>query len=634
MKTVSSALLLIATFCLATAAEPLDGSTLSIIPQPAKLERLPGSFLVTPETLVVADPQSARTARQLVQYLQPAMGFELKSSGEPGAAKSTITLQEDALLAALGGEGYRLQVRPEGIRIVAAGQAGLFYGVQSLRQLLAPAIFGSAPVAGGRWTVPAVSIEDAPRFPWRGYMLDCGHAFQTVDYVKRFLDLMAIHKLNTFHWHLTDNCTWAMEIKGYPQLTSPAARVPAVKAPGYYTQSEIRDVVDYAAGRHITIVPEIDVPGHSTAALLACPELRCPVPDKVAKDGKPVPVKSYCAGNEKTYEFLEAVFSQVMELFPGPYVHIGADEVGKASWEQCPLCQARLKREHLSTAQDLQGYFTRRIGRFLQSKGRRVVGWQEIMQGGMDPGTTVMSWTSMDAGIAAAQQGHDVVMAPQAAVYFGSASPALYAVYRFDPAAPGKLTPAQAAHVLGGQACRWGGLGGELSESDNDQSAFPRIAALSEALWTPAGGRDYDEFVPRLQAQLARYAELGVAIGRYETAPGIGTWEIKTKMDSPQTMEWPIEAGLIKAAGSYRIKFLADKGNALWVRSVEILQDSKVLAASPVAEFNSSAEAKNNPCPLILPAFGSGPLTLRASVCPKAWDRKISRGIILIEKVR
>ena len=601
---------------------------ISIIPQPLKQTVTAGSFELTAAMVIVADARSVETARQLVKALQPAMGFELRIADQRGGAASVITLCEDAGLVSLGTEGYQLTVETAGIRLAAASQTGLFYGIQTLRQLLPVEVFESTLNRDVKWVVPCVSIEDKPRFKWRGFMLDCGHAFQTVDYVKRFLDLMALHKLNIFHWHLTDNCTWAIEIKGFPQLLSPEVRVPGVKSPGYYTQAEIRDVVQYAAERHISIVPEIDVPGHSTVALLALPELRCPVPDKVDNDGKASPRKSYCVGNEKTYQFLETVFSQVMDLFPGPYIDIGADEVGKQSWERCPLCQAKMKQQHLTTTQDLQGYFVRRIGGFIESKGRKVVGWQEIMQGGMNPGTIVMSWTDMKAGIAAAKQGHDVVMTPQAATYFTTRKSSMSAVYNLDPAAPGVLTPNEAAHVLGGEACRWGDLGGVISESENDRAVFPCIAALSEALWTPVTNRNYDGFILRLQGQLSRYAALGVKINGCEMAPSIGTWEIR----GLKTLEWPITAG-VNGAGRYRVKFVHEKGDALWVQSAEIVQGGKVLVASPKLDFNPAEKPNNNPWLFDLPAFAPGPLTLRATVCSKFLNqnRKYSRGVVLIE---
>ena len=636
MKIFLTALIMnIAALFLVQAAAAIDEPLISIIPQPAKMERVSGSFQIAPETLVVADERSSNTARQLIQWLKPAMGFELKLSDEPGSAKSTIRLTEDAKCISLGAEGYQLKVSPDGIQINAASQAGLFYGIQSLRQLLPPQIFAAGPSAEKSWSVPCVLIEDKPRFAWRGFMLDCGHAFQTVSYVKRFLDLMAIHKLNIFHWHLTDNCTWAVEIIGYPQLTSPDARVPAVRAPGFYTQAEIRDVVQYAAERHITIVPEIDVPGHSTSALLALPELRCPVPAKVGPDGKTAPWKSYCVGNEKTYQFLEAVISQVIDLFPGPYVHIGADEVGKLNWEQCPLCQAKMQQEHLVTTRDLQGYFTRRIGKYIESKGRKVVGWQEIMQGEMNPGTIVMSWTDMKAGIEAAKQGHDVVMMPQAAMYFSPGIPAMSATYNLDPSAPEILTPDEAAHILGGEACHWGGLTGRLSESQNDHAAFPRIAALCESLWTPVERRDYDGFISRLQVQLSRYAALGVDLGGCELAPSIGTWEVNRKTKYPKSLEWPITAG-IKGAGRYKIKFVHDKGDRLWVQSAQIIQDGKVLVASKALDFKPSEKPNNNPWVFDLPPFAAGQLILRVSACPKFLDarRTYSRGAVLVEPVK
>ena len=589
----------------------------AIVPQPVKMEVATGSFTLTADTAVVADHASAATALQLVDYLAPATGFALKVATAPVTAKTTITLKEDASLSTLGKEGYRLVVTPEAIQITAAGQAGLFYGVQTLRQLLPPQIFSTSPASDMTWTVPCVTVEDHPRFAWRGLMLDSGHDFQNKAFVLRFIDLMALHKLNLFHWHLTDLGTWSIEIKGRPKLLDAATRGPGVK-PGFYTQSEIREVVRYAADRHITILPEIDMPGHEPPALLAYPELNCPIP----QSGRPW---SFCVGNEKTYAFLEEVLGQIVELFPGTFVHIGGDECPKDRWLLCPVCQAKMKAEHLATGEELQSYFIRRIEKFLQSKKRRLIGWDEILEGGLAPNATVMSWRGMNGGIAAAKADHDVVMAPTAWTYFDYPNTPMEKVYSFEPV-PNDLTAAQQTHVLGAQAQMW--TDKHESETQIDALVYPRAAALAEVVWSPVESRNYEAFEARMQSHLPRLAALGVHYNPMTARTTVGKWATKTIMKTPATMEWPIAKG-IKGAGHYTISFQYEGGSSrLIIYAVEIVQDGKVLAADKHDGYTGASDFKNV-YDVELPALTGTPATLRATV---STDRPDSQGHILIEK--
>jgi len=482
----------------------------AIVPLPVKMEVGDGAFAITPGTAVVADEPSTVTARQLVDYLKPSMGFTLNVvRTAPADAKAVITLAQDAGLSQLGKEGYRLEVTPISIKVSAADQAGLFYGVQTLRQLLPANVFASAPVKDTAWTVPCVKIEDQPRFAWRGLMLDCGHDFQRKEFVLRFIDLMALHKFNLFHWHLTDLGTWSIEIKGHPELLEPATRRPAVK-PGHYTQDEIREVVNYAAARHITILPEIDMPGHETPALLAYPELDCPLPQGLDKKGNPARPYQFCIGNEKTFTFLEEVLTQIVELFPGKYVHIGGDECHMERWLQCPICQARMKAENLKTGEELQSYLVKRIEKFLHSKNRRLIGWADILDGGLAPDAIVMPWRHRSAirdGIAAAQAGHDVVMAPSDWTYLEIPQTPIEKVYSFEPISP-ELTAEQAKHILGAQGQMW--TDKHESEELIDALVYPRAAALSEVVWSPATHRDYAAFATRLRRHLPRLEALGI----------------------------------------------------------------------------------------------------------------------------
>ncbi len=592
----------------------------AIVPLPVKMEAGDGAFTITAGTVVVTDEASAPTARQLVDYLKPATGMALNVAPRtPPGNQAVIALAQDQGLAHLGREGYQLTVTPQAIRISSAGQAGLFYGVQTLRQLLPRQIFSATPVGAVAWTVPCVQIEDTPRFAWRGLMLDSGHDFQRKAFVERFIDLMSLHKFNLFHWHLTDLGTWSVEIKGRPKLLEAATRGPGVK-PGHYTQDEIREVVRYAAERHITILPEIDMPGHEPPALLAYPELDCPLP----REGRPW---QFCVGNENTYAFLQEVLGQIVELFPGPYVHVGGDECPKDRWLRCPLCQDRMKKEQLANGEELQSYFIRRIEQFLQSKGRRLIGWDEILEGGLAPRATVMSWRGMGGGIAAAKAGHDVVMAPTAWTYFDYPNTPLEKVYSFEPV-PGELSAEQAQHVLGAQAQMWTDT--HPSEDRIDALVYPRAAALADVVWSPAASRNYAAFLVRLQAHLPRLAALGV---RYKPVPAAGTvagrWAPEHTSPTPKVVDWPLAKGLV-GPGRYEITFQYEHGASRYqIHAAEIVQDGKVLATDKHFGWTGASD-QDNVYQVELPQTADTPLTLRATVSTDAGSD--SHGRITIAK--
>ncbi|MBN2580719.1 MAG: beta-N-acetylhexosaminidase [Pirellulales bacterium] len=495
----------------------------AVIPLPVRCETAEGEFLFDAQTAIVTDAASRETARQLAACLEPATGLNFKITETAGSDGNVIVLKQDSGLKNLGTEGYRLEVTPRQVALTAPTQAGLFYAVQTLRQLLPPQIFSSQPVKNVVWKIPCVKIEDYPRFVWRGLMLDSGHDFQNLPFVYRFIDFMALHKFNTLHWHLPDLGTWPLEIKKYPKLLDASTRGPGVKQ-GHYTQDQVRKVVQYAAERHITVVPEIDMPGHSTPALLAYPELNCPIP----QEGRPW---QYCVGNEKTYEFLEYVLTEVLDLFPSKFIHIGGDECPKDRWQQCPLCQAKMKAENLKDGNELQSYFIKRIEKFLNSKGRRLIGWDEILEGGLAPNAAVMSWRGMQGGIEAAKTDHDVVMAPTTYTYFdypqtadGQSDPGanngapvtLDTVYGFEPV-PKELTSAQAAHVLGAQAQSWSDR--HPTEPQIEALVYPRACALIEVLWSPKQSRQYAAFFQRLQQHEERLKALGVHSRPLSTIP-------------------------------------------------------------------------------------------------------------------
>jgi hexosaminidase len=503
----------IALLVLLVAGDSTPLPPVTVVPRPAFVEQGTGWFTARATTPVVAAPPSdsavaalAALAREILQGHAPR--------GEAGGTLRLELAPSDGLLA----EGYELTATPGGVTLRGGGPAGLFYGLQTLRQLL--------PVDGsGR--VPAVTIRDAPRFPYRGMHLDVGRHLFPVAFIKRYIDLLARYKLNVFHWHLTEDQGWRLEIRKYPRLTSVGAwRRETVLGNqlrpyqgdgrpygGFYTQDDVREIVAYAAARHVTVIPEIELPGHSVAALAAYPELACtPGPFEVGTTWG-VYEDIFCP-SERTFAFLEDVLGEVLELFPSPYIHIGGDEVPKRRWKESPVAREVIRREGLADENELQGWFVRRIEAFLRSRGRRIIGWDEILEGGLAPDATVMSWRGVAGGIDAARQRHDVIMSPGSHLYFDHYQGArgieplaiggyttLERVYGFEPVPPA-LTPEEARHVLGAQANVWTEY---IPTADQvEYMAFPRMLALAEVVWTPAAERSWADFARRLPDQLAR----------------------------------------------------------------------------------------------------------------------------------
>jgi hexosaminidase len=496
-------------------------SNIAIIPQPQSIEVGEGTFTISTDTVIVATGDVVPVATLLAELLRSATGFELpvKDTGE-----NAITL---TLIEGDASEGYSLVVSEAEIRIEATTPAGLFYGVQTLRQLLPAAIESNEPVRDVTWSIPAVTINDAPRFSWRGLHLDVGRHFFGVEFVKKFIDLMALYKFNIFHWHLTEDQGWRIEIKQYPKLTEigskrretpiPANRHQGDGKPygGFYTQDEVREIVAYAAQRSITIVPEIEMPGHALAALASYPELGCVGKDYEVRTTWGIAKDVFCAGKEAVFTFLEDVLTEVLELFPSEFIHIGGDECPKDRWQVCPDCQARIKAEGLGNEHELQSYFIRRIEKWLNGKGRRLVGWDEILEGGLAPNATVMSWRGSQGGIDAANAGHDVVMSPNTACYLDyyqsedtDSEPAaiggyisLERAYLFQPI-PEDIAPEKAHHILGGQGNVWTEY--MPTEEQVEYMTYPRAIALAEVLWSYPEKRDFRAFTNRLGTQLER----------------------------------------------------------------------------------------------------------------------------------
>ncbi|MFK8057971.1 MAG: beta-N-acetylhexosaminidase [Saprospiraceae bacterium] len=502
-----------------------------IIPQPTELTVAKGRFLVYSDTKIAC----SSSLKQEADYLAALLGSNTTVDTQVGA-KGSIQLVINPTIE--GEEGYTLSVTYDAIVISGKTAKGIFYGIQSLRQLL-PAGIENGTASSEELTIPAVEITDSPRYGYRGMHLDVGRHFFPVEKVKKYIDLLAMHKMNTFHWHLTEDQGWRIEIKKYPKLTEVGGyrKGTAIglagtrNAPytyddvpygGFYTQDEIREVVAYAGARHITVIPEIELPGHSSAALAAYPQFGNNTgPYDVAK--RRGIFEETFAPKEETFAFLEDVLTEVMELFPSKLIHIGGDEVLKKEWEESAYAQALIKREGLKDELGLQSYFIWRIEQFLNTNGRSIIGWDEILEGGLAPNATVMSWRGVEGGIAAAKQQHNVIMTPGTHCYFdytqvggeqqkdepltGSKRvTSVEKVYSYEPT-PAELTPEQAKYILGAQGNVWTEYMPtyELVE----YNVLPRMTALSEVVWSAKEDRDWDNFHGRLQHFSKRYDALG-----------------------------------------------------------------------------------------------------------------------------
>jgi hexosaminidase len=515
-----------------------------LIPQPVSLQTSPGVFQLRPSTkivLAVDTPEVRRTGEYLQKTLEASTGYTLKIvSGRPDStAGGVIVLSLVAGKADGQPEGYELKMTPPlVVSIQAPAAAGIFYGVQTLLQLFPPEIL-SAQKRDVAWVAPCVQITDYPRFAWRGVLLDVSRHFFSKQYVERYLDEMARYKLNVFHWHLTDDNGWRIEIKGLPQLTKVGAwRVPRlakwgtresprdgepVTEGGFYTQDDIREVIAYAKDRFITVLPEIEMPGHAMAALASYPELSCTGGPFHVNPGSPYYGKidnNFCPGNDQTFEFLDKVLTEVAALFPSEYIHVGGDECLKTFWHACPKCQKRMKDEHLANEEELQSYFIRRAEKIVESKGKHLIGWDEILEGGLAPNATVMSWRGFEGGVAAAKQKHKVVMSPVDFAYldyyqgdplleprtFGSLT--VSKAYQFEPIPEG-VDP---QYILGGQANLW--TESVPTERHVEYMTWPRVLALSETFWSKKEARNWDSFVPRMEAHFGRLDAAGVNYAR------------------------------------------------------------------------------------------------------------------------
>ncbi len=524
-----------ATLCFATDSV---SDKIDIIPWPVSVERSEGIFQITSSTLVTASNGAQDEARKFIEMLKPAMGYSLplKLSGSIDET-GVIAFRLDDSRAVLGEEGYQLDVTSGKIMIQAQRPAGLFYGIQTLLQLMPPAIFSETKIEGVAWDVPCVKIVDYPRFHWRGLLLDPARHFIAKADVLRFIDTMAMHKFNSLQLHLTDDQGWRIEIEKYPKLTEIGGwrsetlvgharnhpmKFDGKRHGGYYTQADIREMVSYAAARHIRIVPEIEMPGHAAAAISAYPFLGV-FPER-QKDLSPRTYwgvsQNIFAPRDRTIAFLQDVLTEVMELFPSLYIHVGGDEAIKDQWRASEEIQAIIRAKGLNDEEHLQGWFIEQMDAFLTGHGRRLIGWDEILQGGLAPGATVMSWRGEQGGIAAANAGHDVIMAPTSHTYldYYQGTPAeeplaiggnlpLKKVYGYDPI-PDAIAADRTRHVLGVQGQLWSEY---IATTKHLQyMAYPRATALAEVAWSPESSKDYEQFLNRLRPHLERLKVMGV----------------------------------------------------------------------------------------------------------------------------
>jgi hexosaminidase len=514
----------------------------AVIPKPASLTPQKGEFVINHQTQIIipkAEPEIKNLAQLLAEKIRISSGINIPieaitwTSKTPMKGKIVFLPFVDEMDGKnLASEDYSLQVHASHVVIAASTAKGQFYALQTLFQLLPTQIFSSTKAANAKWNIPACVIFDHPRYAYRGLHLDVSRHFFPVSFVKKYIDLLAMHKMNSFHWHLTDDQGWRIEIKKYPKLTQIGSkRKETMKGHytdqtydqtpygGFYTQEEIKDVIRYAQSKYVNIIPEIEMPGHALAALAAYPELGCKGSGYEVGTRWGVYDEVFCP-TEKTFSFLEDVLSEVIALFPSQYIHIGGDECPKISWKENEFCQNLMKKEGLKDEHELQSYFIKRIDRFLTQKGKKIIGWDEILEGGISPNATIMSWRGIEGGVAAAKQKHDAIMTPGSHCYldYYQSDPAteplaiggflpLEKVYAYNPT-PAELNTEEAKHILGVQGNVWSEY---IKTSDKaEYMAYPRATALSEVAWTPPNLKNYKDFTERLKVHFERLTNLGV----------------------------------------------------------------------------------------------------------------------------
>jgi hexosaminidase len=534
-------------FLLISALGRLNAGSINIVPVPMQVTEGKGVFGIQQGTIILVDETNGtlEMAGLLAEKIRFSSGLilEIKAYNAAFPKNNSIVFTTLGADVSLGKEGYTIDISESSVLIKAVSANGFFYGLQTLLQLLPPDI--EKQTSGVKsYSLPAVSIKDKPRFVYRGMHLDVGRHMFPVEFIKKYIDLMAMYKMNTFHWHLTDDQGWRIEIKKYPKLTGIGSirkgtqvgktdSVDSVPYAGFYTQDEAREIVEYAASKYINVIPEIEMPGHSVAALTAYPYLACTKGPFEVRTKWGVSDDILCAGNDSVFTFMQDVLSEIMDIFPSDYIHIGGDEAPKVRWKKCPKCQARIKAEGLKDEAELQSYFIKRIENFLVSKNRRLIGWDEILEGGLAPEATVMAWRGIQAAIEAANQGHDAIMSPVDFCYFdyyqGDASTeqeanggplTLKMVYSFNPVPP-VLDPEQTKHIIGVQGNVWTEF--LKTPEDVEYMAFPRAIALAEVAWSLQDRRNWDSFINRMDNQFPRLDYMGVKYSKGSFAVDITT---------------------------------------------------------------------------------------------------------------
>jgi len=615
----------------------IDSSWLGLIPVPTDVNIDAGGFVVDPTTPVMySGGEGAQgPAKFLVEAMQRdrKLGLTAPREGRKNGAINFVLAK-----AGFAPEGYSLTINSDGINITAQTDAGLFYGAVTLWQVMTAERELDVSIR-----LRALHVTDAPRFAWRGLMLDSARHYQSPEFVKNFIDWMAQHKLNVLHWHLTDDQGWRLEIKKYPKLTSVGAwRVPAGPAAradidpktgkprlygGFYTQAQAREIVAYAAARHITVLPEIEMPGHASAAVTAYPQLG--VTDKPPKE---VPEQwgvfpTLYNVEDTTFDFLEDVLTEVMDIFPSEYIHVGGDEAAKDEWQASSKIHARMKELKVADENALQSYFIQRIEKFINSKGRKLMGWDEILEGGLAQNASVMSWRGIDGAIAAAKAGHDTVLSPAPDLYLdhwqstGDLSPgrsntlSLEAVYGFNPE-PASLAPEQRKHILGLQANIWTEF--MRSEQRVEYMTFPRAAALAEVAWSQPDHINWEDFQKRLQPQLERYSMLGITFAReVKVEPGARR---RVSHDLAQCGDGYLlsledDAPLEGERATFRVNIT----NPCWVwKSADLSKVTSIRAVVGQIPFNFQIGKDAAKIPLPRPATPSGELEIRLDKCEGA----------------
>jgi hexosaminidase len=538
---------------------------INIIPKPLSIKFEIGVFKLDNKTQIVYDNGLKNHAEFLAQYIKFLQNIDLAITEKKEAiSKNTISLNINGNTN--DNEEYEIIIEPSKI-IVSGNPKGVFYAIQSLRQLVSDSK-----------NIPCMKILDKPRFGYRGMHLDVSRHFMPKEFVKKYIDFLAMYKMNIFHWHLVDDQGWRLEIKKYPKLTEIGAwradrsgitwreclpQKPGEKTTygGFYTQEEIKDIVKYAQDRFVTIIPEIEMPGHCLEVLAAYPQYSCTGgPFTVATGTYWPPTEAYCAGNDETFTFLQDVLTEVMGLFPGKYIHIGGDEAVKDRWKACPKCQARIKAEGLEDVNELQSYFVKRIEKFIVSKDKRIIGWDEILEGGLAPEATVMSWRGTKGGIEASKAGHDVIMTPYELCYFdyyqgiqelepeaiGGFLP-LNKVYTFEPV-PTELTTEEAKHILGGQANVWSEYIPTTEHAE--YMVFPRIAAMAEAVWTSKENKNWNDFISRMEKHTKLLDALKVNYAR-----SMYNVKLTTQLD---TIKKIVKVEMTTESGNSKIRYTLD----------------------------------------------------------------------------